>query len=122
MIPRRLSVQQIAGMKKDVHAYEAQLTVLQGVNDLIANLEAGDAVQQGDIVLSAGLGSTAVVSSLTGTFKRARFTVTVQGTGIAANPKITLNFPSGLWETKPFAQVVRNGGTGTLGHSWDETA
>lgn len=64
----------------------------------------------GDIVLSAGWGSTATVSAINGTDQRFRFTVTSAGTGQGVNPTATLTFKDGTWTTAPFAVCSRNGG------------
>lgn len=120
-LPNPKTVQQIAALKKDPQLYEAMRQTLDAHNELVTALGPGDALQQGNFVLSAGLGATAAISGIIGTFKRGRFTLTCQGAGLALNPTLTLNFPLGLWKSNPAALVVRNGGTGTLGHSWTES-
>jgi hypothetical protein len=70
----------------------------------------GTALVAGDIALSAGWGSTASVSAISGTDQRFRFTVTSAGTGQAANPTATLTFKDGTWTTAPYAVCSRNGG------------
>jgi len=120
-LPQPKTVQQVAALKKDPQLYEAVRQTLDAHNELVTALGPGDALQQGNFVLSAGLGATAVISGIIGTFKRGRFTLTTQGAGLAANPQLTLNFPLGLWKSNPTALVVRNGGTGTLSHTWAES-
>lgn len=121
-LPSPKTVQQVAALKKDPQLYEAVRQTLVAHNELVAALGPGDALQQGNFVLSAGLGATAAISGIIGTFKRGRFTLTTQGAGLAANPTVTLNFPLGLWKSNPTALVVRNGGTGTLAHTWAESS
>lgn len=120
-LPNPKTVQQLAALKKDPQLYEAVRQTLDAHNELVTALGPGDALQQGNFVLSAGLGATANISGIIGTFKRGRFTLTTQGAGLAANPTVTLNFPLGLWKSNPNALVVRNGGTGTLTHTWVES-
>jgi hypothetical protein len=73
---------------------------------------------------SSGLGSGAtIVMSGTWTAKDqgCQITVTI-GTGPGANPTITFTFVDGAFPNAPFASVVRNGGTGTLAHTWVTSA
>lgn len=121
-LPNPKTVQQVAALKDNPQLYEAARQILDAHNQLVAALGPGDALQQGNFVLSAGLGSTAAVSGIIGTFKRGRFTLTCQGAGLALNPALTLNFPPNLWRSSPAALVVRNGGTGTLAYTWQESA
>jgi len=114
-LPDKLMVQQIAGLKADPNVYEAHRKQVDGHNALVAALGPGAAVQQGHITMSAGLGATAAAVITSGsTFKRGQFTVTPNGAGLAANPTVTLTFPQGLYDEKPWATVWRNGGTGAL--------
>lgn len=73
----------------------------------------GTALVAGDFALSAGWGSTASVSVTAGSADdRGQITVTPAGTGIAANPTITLTYKDGTWTTVPFPIVARQGGSG----------
>jgi len=67
----------------------------------------------GDFVLSAGWGTTAAVSAITGTCMQMGFTVTSTGTGQDTSTIITIMFKRGFWNLDPIALVVMNGGTGT---------
>jgi hypothetical protein len=85
--------------------------------DLIArriNTTGGTALVAGDFALSAGWGNTAAVSAVTGTDQGWNITVTCGGTGIAANPTITLTFKDGTWTNSPIAMSKMVGGTGTI--------
>jgi hypothetical protein len=69
----------------------------------------GGGTGSGNYAASAGWGSTAAVSVSTGSQdQRGRVTVTAGGTGIAANPTVTLTFVDGSWNNSPFAVVARN--------------
>lgn len=72
----------------------------------------GTQLVAGDFVLSAGWGTTAAVTAITGTDAGAVFTVTANGTGIAANPTITLTFHDGTWTNVPLVVSKQVGGTG----------
>jgi hypothetical protein len=86
----------------------------------------GTALVAGDFALSAGWGSTAAVSAITGTDQGAQFTVTPGGAGIGANPTITVTFKDGTWTNAPIAVVQRIGGNdaapSTVGASVSATA
>lgn len=60
------------------------------------------------IVLSAGFGSTGAVSVATGYDQAFSFTVTPGGSGIVANPTITITFKDGTWTNPPQFHVLRN--------------
>ena len=60
----------------------------------------GVAITAPKLVLSAGWGTTAAWTSLSGFTKRVQGTLTASGTGQAANPTITYTFPT------PFAQAT----------------
>jgi hypothetical protein len=60
------------------------------------------------IVLSAAWGTTGAVSAAVGTDDALQFTVTPGGTGIAANPTITITFKDGTFTNPPVAIVTRN--------------
>lgn len=61
------------------------------------------------IALSVGWGNTAAVSAATGSFDQClTFSVTANGTGIAANPTITITFKDGTFTNAPVFVVTRN--------------
>ncbi len=79
----------------------------------------GTTLVNGDFALSASMGNTATaVVEANSKGMRWVCTVTVQGSGVAANPTLTFTYPEGTWGTAPKVSVVRNGGTGLLGHTW----
>jgi len=119
-LPKPLSTQSLGGLRGDPMNYETHRQTIAAQNQLIEALGIGAAIQPQNFAFSASLGSTSKITDLSGTFKRGKFTVTVSGTGLGANPTIMLNFPKGLFTDTPFAQIVRNGGTGTLGFSYSE--
>jgi hypothetical protein len=83
----------------------------------------GTPLVAGDIALSAGWGTTASVSAISGTDQRHRFTITSAGTGQGANPTATLTFKDGTWTAAPFAVCSRNGGDqASVLPTWTTTA
>jgi len=70
----------------------------------------GTALVAGDFALSAGFGTTATVTSVTGTDQRFGFTVNSSGTGQGADPTIILTFTDGAWTAAPFVVTGRTGG------------
>ena len=69
----------------------------------------------GNITLSSTWGDTAIISLASRSNEhRGEITITAQGTGIGANPTITVTFPDGGWTNSGFTVVQRNGGTDTL--------
>lgn len=64
----------------------------------------------GDVSLSAGWGSTATVSAISGTDTAGELTVSCSGSGFASNPTATLTFKDGAWPAAPYAVVSRTGG------------
>ncbi len=87
-----------------------------GDNTLIKRVKAsqGTALGAGDFALSAGWGTTAAVSAVTGTDQGWNITVTANGTGIAANPTVTLTFKDGTWTNAPICVSKMVGGTGAV--------
>lgn len=78
---------------------------------LIANQ--GTPLVNGDFAISAGWGSTgAVAAGVNATDQRGRFTVTPGGTGIVANPTVTLTYKDGAWPVAPMVLCQLVGGTG----------
>jgi hypothetical protein len=75
----------------------------------------GTALVAGDFALSAGWGSTASVSAITGTDSRFLIEVTSAGTGQAVNPTITLTYADGAWPSAPFPQITDNGSVDIVG-------
>lgn len=85
----------------------------------------GTAVVAGDVTLSAGWGNTATVAIATGSNdSRGQMTITANGTGIAANPTVTLTYHDGTWTTSTWPMIARNGGTdaGITGQTVSGTA
>jgi polygalacturonase len=76
-------------------------------------LSGGTSVVAGDFALSAGWGTTASVSAVSGDDSRGTVTVTSSGTGQGANPTITFTFHDLAFAVAPFAIVQAAGGTGT---------
>lgn len=62
----------------------------------------GTALVAGDFSVSAGWGSGATISSITGDDSHAQFTIT-SGTGTSADPTIVLTFKDGTWTNAPFS-------------------
>lgn len=122
MIPRKLSFEEANALKKSPENFEAHRRTTDRVNLIIDAISPGEALKQGSFALGVGLGTTAAISGISGTFKRGRFTLTINGAGLAAaTATITLNFPTGMFEATPFATVVKNGGTGALSFTWVES-
>jgi hypothetical protein len=71
----------------------------------------GSALTAANFALSAGFGSTASIGSITGTDQAFQATITVAGTGQAANPTVTLTFHDGAWAAAPIYVVSRGGGS-----------
>ncbi len=67
----------------------------------------GTTLVAGDFALSAGWGTTATVSAVSGTDQRFRITVTSAGTGQGANPTITFTFQDGTWTNTPIVLCQR---------------
>ncbi len=68
----------------------------------------GTPITSAQIVPSAGFGSTASVSAVTGFDQAFQFTVTANGSGIGANPTLTISFINGAWNEAPLFLVQRN--------------
>ena len=73
----------------------------------------GTALVAGDISLSAGWGTTATVTAVSGNDQRCTFTVNSLGTGQGSNPSINLTYTDGAWSVAPFVIVQRTGGATT---------
>lgn len=116
---KALANQPIAGLKRDPLNYEAHVSTVSKVNQIINNLNAGEPISPANFSVT-NAGSNPSITGTSGTFKRGKFTLTI-GTAPSANPSVTLNFPSSLFDEVPFAQISRNGGTGTLGFTYAET-
>jgi len=119
MAVRPLSVQQINGLRNNPDNYESHSKTISKVNELIAS-KVGTNLTSKAVMLSSGMG-TPTSATLTGSVKRGVVTATAGTSGLVANPTITVNFPSGEFDSVPFAQVSRSGGTGTLGYSYTVT-
>jgi hypothetical protein len=113
-----------SGTTFDIRSIKDDLTDLGGILSLDhTNLQTGvkwlkaslaTALVTGDFALSAGWGSTAAVSAVTGTDQGWQITVTANGTGIAANPTVTLTFHDGTKTNAPICVSKMAGGTGTI--------
>jgi hypothetical protein len=57
------------------------------------------------ITLSPGWGSAARVTNVAGTDSAFRFHITPNGTGIAANPTVTITYSDGTWTNLPITQI-----------------
>ena len=110
------------GATDDIKDALTTLGLLQGTSATPLDLDGGEvlvgrykaegtSLVAGDFSLSAGWGTTASVSAVSGTDQRFRITVTSAGTGQGANPTITLTFKDGTWTTAPFAVAHRGGGS-----------
>lgn len=117
-IPLPISVQTINGLKDNAHNFESHKRTISAVNDIIAALGPGTAIQPQNFSFS-GFGTAASISSISGTFKRGSFTMAFGAGGFTANPSIVVHFPIGSLSTSS-VMVVRNGGNGTLGFSYSE--
>jgi len=71
----------------------------------------GTALVAGDVALSAGWGTTASVSAISGTDQRFELTITSAGTGQGANPTATITWKDGSWGTAPFIICQRTTGS-----------
>lgn len=68
----------------------------------------GSALVTGDVgSLSAGWGTTATVSAVSGTDAAGSITISSSGTGQSANPTFVLTFHDGTWTNSPIVIVVR---------------
>ena len=67
----------------------------------------------GELALGSGWGSTASVSAAKGLSQTCEWTITANGSGIAANPQITDNLVNGLTSNSTVCDVRMVGGTGT---------
>jgi hypothetical protein len=111
-------------------------TVLTGANsgppsfvapsavNLTGRLKAsGSSLAAPNFALSAGWGSTATLSAISGTDQAWQVTITANGSGLAANPTLTLTFKDGAWPAVPQAIVRRNGGDQlSVPYTWTVTA
>jgi hypothetical protein len=73
----------------------------------------GTTVAAGNLVLSAGWGSTAAWSNLSGSTQQTNGTITASGVGQAANPTITYTFPTPFLQTPTVCFGLQVGGTQT---------
>lgn len=73
---------------------------LSGTGPIIGDASiTGTAITAAKLVLSAGWGTTAAWTALTGNTKRVQGTITASGTGQLASPTITYTFPTPFWGT-----------------------
>jgi hypothetical protein len=63
--------------------------------------------------LSAGWGTTASVSAVSGTDQAFTVTIASAGTGQAANPQVTLTFHDGTWSNAPVVVCARGNDSGS---------
>jgi len=73
----------------------------------------GTACTNGELVLSAGWGTTATVTTVVGTGQTCEWTLTSSGTGQAANPTITDTLTNALPSANTVCEMRMVGGTGT---------
>ena len=118
-LPVPIAVHTINGLKDNTHNYESHKRTISAVNDLIAALGPGTAIQPQNFALGNGFGTGASISAVSGTFKRGSFTITLGSGGFVANPSMILHFPAGSLNASSVL-VVRNGGNGALGFSYSE--
>lgn len=108
-------------INSDANGVGFQAREIQSITRIKAN--SGTSLVAGDFSLSAGWGSTASISAVSGTDARFRITVTSAGSGQGANPTITLTFKDGSWTNAPFAAFTRNGGSQlSITQDWTTTA
>lgn len=120
-LPKPISLHGIAGLGGNPLNYESHRNMAQGHNQLLFALGPGSDVSPKDVTISPGLGANAIVSAISGTFKRGKATITCGASGLGANPTISLRFPQGAYASTPFATVVRNGGNGALSFTYSES-
>lgn len=72
-----------------------------GLGSAARFIGSGTAHVAGDYALSAGWGNTATVSTVAARDTGGRVSITCGGTGIAANPTVTLTYKDGTWTTVP---------------------
>jgi hypothetical protein len=72
----------------------------------------GTALTTADVGSLTGWGSTASVSSVTGTDAAFVVAISSSGTGVAANPTFTVTFKDGTWTNPPIVQITRAEGNG----------
>lgn len=118
---KTLSVQTLNSLRAQEDVYETHRLTIAKTNEIIAAMGPGTPVSASLVSLSSGMGSGAKITSVSGTVKRGVISVQAGTAGLAANPTITLNFPSGTYALAPFAQITRNGGTGSLGYTYTES-
>jgi hypothetical protein len=98
-----------------------KFTTLTGTGDTqVKRIKANQATAlvSGDFAASVGWGSTAAFSAISGTDAAFTFTITANGTSIAANPTITLTFHDGTWTNTPIIVVSRGDGSSPLTGFW----
>lgn len=78
----------------------------------------GSSLVSGDFAFAAGWGSTAALSAITGSDQGFTVTITANGSGIAANPTLTLTFHDGTWTNPPFFVICRGDGNGPATGFW----
>jgi hypothetical protein len=67
----------------------------------------GSALVNGDFSISAGWGSTASITTLVGTDSMFAIIITTGGTGISANPTLTITYHDGTWTNSPLVLPTR---------------
>lgn len=119
MLPPPINPQTLNALKDNAQVYETAQQTIDAHNQLLAALGPGVALT--GAMFSASGGATIAVGSISGTVKRGKFTV-MMGNQLTSAPTVTLTFPRGTFKTDPFAQLIRNGGTGKADFSYVETA
>jgi hypothetical protein len=92
-------------------------TIVGAINTISVEGDAsaiGVPITAAKLVLSAGWGTTAAWTSLSGFTKKVRGTITASGTGQAATPTITYTYPTPFLQTVvPVCEIKQDGGTQT---------
>lgn len=117
MLPSPINPQTLAGLKKDASSYETAKATIDAHNQLIQSLGPGATINSSHFIPSTDV----TVTAASGSVKRGKLMASI-GSTAPANSTIHLPFPKGSFSATPFAQIIRNGGTGTSGYTYDETA
>lgn len=120
-LPKLLSNQALGGLRvKDGDLnYESHRQLTDYVNQVVTAIGPGTLITPASFSMM-GMGVNPTITGTSGTYTRGRFTLTIGATP-ASNGTVTLTFPRGTFNETPFATVVRNGGTGTIGFTYSES-
>jgi hypothetical protein len=114
-LPAPPTPQSLAALKSNTPVYETFTKIIEHQGLLIQALSPGELISAAAFSNSYGVN----VSAVSGTFKRGRVTFRIADS--VQNPTMFMAFPAGLFTSDPFAQVTRNGGTGSLLYSYVES-